>query len=193
MPPRVYLAGPDVFLPDAQARAATLKAICARHGLVAVSPLDEIAEPPEWARLAEAARLYRRNEAHMRSCAGIIANLTPFRGPSADVGTAFEVGFMRALGRPVFAWSTVAEGLATRTLMLAGAPAADEPFAAELRDPDGLLVENFGLFDNLMLDGAICASGGGLALAASAARWGDLGPFETAVRAAAACLGGRAA
>jgi nucleoside 2-deoxyribosyltransferase len=35
----------------------------------------------------------------------MIVNLTPFRGPSADVGSAYEMGFMRALGRPIFAYS----------------------------------------------------------------------------------------
>ena len=53
---RVYLAGPDVFLPDPLARAATLKAICARHGLVGISPLDALdgGDQPDWATLTEA-------------------------------------------------------------------------------------------------------------------------------------------
>ena len=41
----------------------------------------------------------------MRSCDAAVANLTPFRGVSADAGTAFEVGFMRALGRPVLGYT----------------------------------------------------------------------------------------
>ncbi len=185
MGPRVYLAGPDVFLPDAVGRAAALKRICERHGLVGISPLDALPEPAEWATLAEAARIHRRNEAHMRGCDAVIANLTPFRGPSADVGTAFEVGFMRALSRPVFAWSAVADGFAARTLALAGARRAETADC----DADGMLIENFGLFDNLMLDGAIDASGGTLVVAdLPDARWHDLGPFETCVRAAAALL-----
>jgi Nucleoside 2-deoxyribosyltransferase len=32
----------------------------------------------------------------MRGCDAMIVNLTPFRGPSADVGSAYEMGFMRA-------------------------------------------------------------------------------------------------
>src|SRR5580692_11184031 len=99
---RVYLAGPDVFLPAAGERAAALKSICARHGLHGVSPLDALAgEPADWGGLPEARRIALRNEAHMGGCAALIANLTPFRGPSADAGTVFEVGYMRALGRPV--------------------------------------------------------------------------------------------
>jgi nucleoside 2-deoxyribosyltransferase len=37
---RVYLAGPDVFMPDPAERAAAMKQVCARHGLLAISPLD---------------------------------------------------------------------------------------------------------------------------------------------------------
>ena len=45
----------------------------------------------------------------MRSCDLLIANLTPFRGVSMDSGTAFEVGFMRALGRPVLGYTTATD------------------------------------------------------------------------------------
>jgi hypothetical protein len=37
----------------------------------------------------------------MRSCDAIIVNLAPLRGPRADAGSAYEMGFMRALGRAV--------------------------------------------------------------------------------------------
>jgi hypothetical protein len=47
----------------------------------------------------------RAMERVMRTCNAMIVNLTPFRGPSADVGSAYEMGFMRALGRPIFAYS----------------------------------------------------------------------------------------
>jgi nucleoside 2-deoxyribosyltransferase len=130
---RVYLAGPDVFFADASARAARMKAECARLGLVGVFPLDPAPGPlpdaPEWQRI------FAANEAHIRSCDAMVANITPFRGPSADVGTAWEMGFMRALGRPVAAWSEDPRDYAARVA------------------PDGLLVEAFGLADNLMLQG----------------------------------------
>ena len=51
------------------------------------------------------------NEELIRSCRLLIANLTPFRGPSADVGTAYEIGFARALKLPVYAYSNVAGNL----------------------------------------------------------------------------------
>jgi nucleoside 2-deoxyribosyltransferase len=77
---RLYLAGPDVFLPDAAAVGRAKQAACARHGLAGVFPLDgerpgEAPSGPE-AGFAIAAA----NEAKMLSCDAIIANLSPFRG-----------------------------------------------------------------------------------------------------------------
>ena len=187
--PRIYLAGPDVFLPDPQARAAELKALCAAHGLTGVSPLDPVdAEPPDWAALTEAARIARRNEAHIRGCDALVANLTPFRGPSADAGTIFELGFMRALGRPVFAWTNSARNFTTRTRDFLGPQARPGP--AGWRDAENMLIEDFGLADNLMLDGAIHASGGALFAAdpPATARWTDLAAFARCLAAVAASL-----
>ena len=88
MSPRVYLAGPDVFMRDAEGRAAAKKAICAAHGLVGVSPLDvPDDEPAAWAALPQWHRIARRNEAHITAAAAVVADLTPFRSPSADAGT----------------------------------------------------------------------------------------------------------
>jgi len=186
---RVYLAGPDVFLPDPLGRADLLRAVCARHGLVGVSPLDSLpaGDPAPWASLSEARRIALRNEAHIASCGAMIANLTPFRGPSADAGTVFELGFMRALGRPVFGWSNNADRFLDRTRAFCGDSAS---LAADgtWRDSDGMVLEDFaGVADNLMIDGAILASGGALVARAvpACALWTDLGAFETCVAAAA--------
>ena len=103
---RAYLAGPEVFLADARHIGARKRAICTRHGLVGVFPADEEdvggpALPPRERGLA----ISRTMERVMWGCDAMIVNLTPFRGPSADVGSAYEMGFMRALGRPIFAYS----------------------------------------------------------------------------------------
>jgi len=187
---RVYLAGPDVFLPDPRARGAALKRICARYGLAGIFPMDALeAEPDAWADLAEPRRIALRNEAHIRGADALIANLTPFRGPSADVGTVFELGFMRALGRPVFGWSTGHADFSARTRAFLGAAAALAQDGV-WRDGEGMALESFGCLDNLMIDGAVAASGGVLEVAelASGARWTDLALFERCVRRAAALL-----
>jgi nucleoside 2-deoxyribosyltransferase len=181
-PMRIYLAGPDVFFPDPQARAADLKAVCARYGAVGVSPLDPLdAEPAEWAHQPEAHRIALRNEAHIKGCDVLIANLTPFRGASADVGTVFELGFMRALGRRVYGWSNDLRPFAERVRFIEG-------LGRDARtDMEGLVIEDFGLVDNLMIDGAISASGGSLYRADVSPEmwWRDLTAFEGCVAAAA--------
>jgi nucleoside 2-deoxyribosyltransferase len=152
--PRVYLAGPEVFLPDARAVGAEKCRLAAEAGLEGAFPLDaelrlEGMEPAEQARRISAA-----NESLMRSCDALIANLTPFRGPSADVGTAFELGFMRALGRPVSGYTNIAPDYAARAraFRARGGLALDS-------DRADFIVEDFGLAENLMLEIAIRSCG----------------------------------
>jgi nucleoside 2-deoxyribosyltransferase len=184
MPPRVYLAGPDVFFPNPELWAETKKAICDRHGLAGVSPLDVLLEEPsEWASLPFWRKIAMRNESHIQSCQGIVANLTPFRGPSADPGTVYEVGFARAMGLKIFGYATTTDLFLPRTLAALGQAAREQSDGTWL-DGDGLLVEQFGLFDNLMIEGGIEGSGGVL-ITGDAARWDDLSLFERCVQAAA--------
>src|ERR1700722_13802563 len=184
MLPRVYLAGPDVFFPQPTLWAAGKKTICDRYGLAGVSPLDDLPEEPaEWAEFPFWRRIALRNEAHISSCQGLIANLTPFRGPSADVGTVYEVGFARALGLAIFGYATTAKAFLPRTLRALGGEAKSGQDGA-LHDGAGLLVEQFGLFDNLMIEGGIIGSGGVL-ITGDSSKWDDLSLFERCVQAAA--------
>ena len=188
---RVYLAGPDVFLADAADWLARKKAVCAGFRLVGVSPLDELPDPPtEWSNMPDWRRIALRNEAHIRSCDAVVANLTPFRGPSADVGTVYEVGFARGIGLKVFGYATVTTPFLDRTLSSIGG--GRQALDGSWWDADGLLVEQLGLFDNLMIEGGITGSGGSL-IRDDQDRWHDLSVFERCVQAAAAALGGRQA
>jgi nucleoside 2-deoxyribosyltransferase len=101
MTKRIYLAGSEVFLATARDIGARKRAICERHGLVGVFPGDE-EEPcdPALSPAEQGLAISRAMERVMRRCDAMIVNLTPFRGPSADVGSAYEMGFMRALDRP---------------------------------------------------------------------------------------------
>jgi nucleoside 2-deoxyribosyltransferase len=184
---RVYLAGPDVFMPDPVAWIARKKAICAGFGLAGVSPLDDLAdEPADWAALPDWHRIALRNEAHIRGARGLIANLTPFRGPSADVGTVYEVGFARGLGLKLFGYATVATPFLDRTLTALSGSASQTGDGGWV-DGDGMLIEQFGLFDNLMIEGGISGSGGVL-IREDRDRWHDLTVFERCAQAAAAVL-----
>lgn len=149
--PRVYLAGPDVFLPDAAAAGAEKKRLCAQHGFEGVFPLD--AEIAAASPRATGLAISAANEALIVSCELVIANMTPFRGPSADAGTAYEMGFARALGKRVLAYTESDVSFAPRTrafLAERGLLAADGEHGA-----DGTSIEAFELADNLMLAGAL--------------------------------------
>ncbi|MBR0641834.1 nucleoside 2-deoxyribosyltransferase [Plastoroseomonas hellenica] len=185
---RIYLAGPEVFLADADAVAAAKKAVCAAHGLAGVFPLDPPLAP-EAASLEAHQRIYRANEAHIRGCGALIANLTPFRGPSADAGTAYELGFMRALGRPVLAYTNILSDFAGRTLAHLGPHLRRRPDGA-WEDDQGMGIEEFGLADNLMLDGGVIEAGFRVERqdVPEAQRWHDLTAFTRCVRSLAATL-----
>ena len=101
-----YLAGPDVFLPAAREHARRKVEVCARHGVVGRAPLDEDAGSLD-AVPVEATwdKIFRQNLAMMEASDVIIANLTPFRGASADAGTLVELGWFFGRGRPAFGYS----------------------------------------------------------------------------------------
>ncbi len=186
--PRAYLAGPDVFLPNPLAFAQRKKDVCERYGLEGVFPLDaELAERgvegPELGLL-----ISRANEGLIRSCQLVIAQITPFRGPSADVGTAYEMGFARALGLRVFAYSNVSENFAPRTqAFMAGCRTRAD---GQVEDEDQMQIESFDLADNLMLVGAVRDSGGHLETSSAprAERYTSLAAFERCVKAAASAF-----
>lgn len=152
--PRVYLAGPEVFLPNAREIGAAKVALCDAAGLSGVFPLDQELDVTGLAPVDQARAIALANESLMRSADALIANLTPFRGVSMDCGTAFEVGFMRALGRPVFGYTTGGEDYRGRVVRF-------RRDASGWRDGDrvGMHIEDFGLAENLMVDIALRETG----------------------------------
>jgi nucleoside 2-deoxyribosyltransferase len=188
---RIYLAGPDVFLPDPVAMAEAKKRICAAHGFVGVFPLDKDLDLSGLAPTQAGQRIYRANEDLMRGCDLIIANMTPFRGPSMDVGTAFEMGFMRALGRPVLGYSNDGRLFAERSRAFAGITRGAGGHAHGDADADGMLIEDFAMADNLMLHGSVVASGGVIDVehVDGPARFTALSAFERSVVCARELMG----
>jgi nucleoside 2-deoxyribosyltransferase len=151
---KIYLAGPDVFLPDAIEIGRRKAAICARHGVRGLYPLDNAVD----LSAADASlAIFEGNEAMMDAADAIIANLTPFRGPSADAGTVYELGYMAGRGKLCFAYSNDPAGYAER---VARSFAVTKAGGGHLIDDDGLTVEDFGLPDNLMMIHTLDLHGG---------------------------------
>ena len=178
---KIYLAGPDVFLPDAVAIGRRKAEICAAHGLTGLYPLDNAID---LSAVDASRQIFAGNEAMMDGCDAIIANLTPFRGPGADSGTVYELGFMAGRGKLCLGYCNDPGVYADRVRRFTDVASAD----GRLVDAQGLTVEDFGLVDNLMMIHALELHGCPLVAPAEAPAdvWHDLAAFETCVRMAAA-------
>ncbi len=141
---KIYLAGPDVFRPDALAYGEHLKRLCREHGLTGLYPLDT-AIAAQLSGNEAAAAIHRANIALIQEADIVMANLDRFRGHEPDSGTAFEVGYAAALGKAVWVHTREARSIVHQ---LTGTP---EDLAQHYRDEDGHTIENFGLNLNLML------------------------------------------
>jgi nucleoside 2-deoxyribosyltransferase len=155
---KVYLAGPDVFLPNAIAIGRRKKELCAQYGFEGLFPFDNEVNPNEAGERIDTL-IYRANETMIRRADLGICNLTPFRGPHADAGTVFELGLLVGLGKRVFGYTNVTDDFLDRCK--AADPAVTfDPVAKAWRDANRMTIENFGNADNLMIDNALTEHGG---------------------------------
>ena len=148
--PLVYLAGFERYDEDATEKYNEMKAICAKYGFDAVSPIDMVRNdivvdsdnPYE-----VAAQLFNRCQQHVRDCDIVLANLNDFRGyePSNDV--SFECGMGYQLGKKLFGY------MDDVTRMKERIPNYGE--AREFRDECGRNAENFDYPINLMFSGSM--------------------------------------
>jgi nucleoside 2-deoxyribosyltransferase len=149
---KIYLAGPEVFFPEPHKEGQRLKNLCAKYDFEGFFPLDDgpaIDGLQDW-EIAEA--IFDANIQKIGRCSAVIANITPFRGPGMDAGTAFEIGYAHAEGKMIVGWSSDDRDYLDRVR---------EYFDGKLnksdrwRDPQGLEIEDFGLPDNLMMTSAM--------------------------------------
>jgi nucleoside 2-deoxyribosyltransferase len=149
-----------------------MKALCEMQGLTGVAPLDnqiglETSTPgPELLR-----RIVEADIALMNEVDAAVFCLDSFRrAPEMDTGTAFEIGYMAALGKPIAGWTRdgrpyprrVADFFRdtfgqTLTETKAGAVGGTSGL---LRDPDGVLVHSEGCAQNAMVHIGIERAGG---------------------------------
>ena len=170
--PAVYLAGPMIFEPESERVFDAMKSVCARHGLAGVSPRDnqtELMGKPPGKPLAE--QIVRADIALMQRLDAGIFCLDGFRrGPEMDPGTAFEIGYMCALGKPLVGWTRDPRPYPERvaaffreTFGLAlhpSEPGHEGAPSGALRDPDGILVHSDGCLQNAMTEIGIELGGG---------------------------------
>ena len=146
----IYLAGPDVFFPNARQVLAQKVAICSTYGLLGLSPADnEVEHDDHTQNIAQS--IFSGNIALMRQADAILANVSSFRGPNMDPGTAFEIGFFKALNKPIVLYSEDTQRLTERVCVW-----DDQEYSSNdtsvFFDKNGSVIENFGLVENLMID-----------------------------------------
>ena len=180
---KIYLAGPEVFLPDSVDIGRRKADICARHGVSGLYPLDNAVD---LAAGDASLQIFKGNEAMMNASDAIIANLTPFRGPGADAGTVYELGYMAGRGKFCLGYCNDPSLYVDRVRRTGGVTSLD----GRLVDAHGLTVEDFGLNDNLMMIHALDLHGCALVTPRHrpADLWHDLTSFEACVRLAAGRL-----
>lgn len=165
----IYLAGPDVFMPNTLEIGRKKKALLESKGYKAHYPMDNQIEPFKQDS-ATAMLIAKENELLMKKSHIILLNMTPWHGPSMDVGTAFEAGFMSAKAeyQPE---NILIIGYYEKEVELNFAKRIASLYFTSIDkvrfNPDGSAVdyqgntlENFGLSENLMIEASIAKTGG---------------------------------
>jgi|GEM_PF-204717 len=186
--PTLYLAGPEVFLPNARDYAAQQRALCEHYGFRPLHPLDNGAiDGPQsvetLARLYDTVQLYRQsplpaltalpsaamrcamhiylgNIAYLRACDIVVANCNAFRGALIDDGTAYELGLANGLGKPTYGY--IDATIPAVQNVVQRYPCTLQPDGIPI-DQDGyLVIDDFGTAINLMLECGMLLGGGRL-------------------------------
>lgn len=153
---KIYLAGPDVFLPDfGKPIFDAKKALCAEFDFEGVSPMDGELDLAALSAFEQGVAIYRGNLNHMKTCDAVIANMTPFRGVSMDPGTAFEMGYMAARGKPVLGYTHDTSPFHQRSSGYYEHGRADRLEMYSV----GTSIERFDMADNLMMVSAVHEAG----------------------------------
>lgn len=180
---KIYLAGPEVFLPNAREQLDRKIALTRAAGLVPVSPGDFVV-PPQPSKREFGRAISEIDEKMMDSADAIIANLTPYHGVSADVGTCYELGYMCAQGKLAYGYTNVVADMRTRTTTHHDGDVFTDANGRLRGKRDGLAVEDVDMADNLMMQGGIERRGGRVLIhdAAPGAIYTDTTAFEACLR-----------
>lgn len=146
----LYLAGPDVFAPDALERAEVARRLCKEYGFNALIPSDHHETDPK--------RICANNFEMIQRAHIVVANLDSFRGAEPDSGTCVEAGYAIALGKKLCGYVTHLQTTVERVADMEHRRIA----GPDARDKQGWHIEDFGLPANLMLACSMPIIEGGL-------------------------------
>ncbi len=145
---KIYFAGPNVFHPHAKEMEHEIASYCESKGIIALIPGDSGIDWTNPDKRAIAQQIFAINKMHLDQCDGVIANVTPFRGACVDDGTAWEIGYAFALGKPVVSYGS---GFLTTGEIIESVAGVNTNHSVPRRDRDSFLIEEFGFQSNLMI------------------------------------------
>ncbi len=144
---KIYLAGFDVFYPDAVEVLERKKELCKKYGFIGLAPLDnkvDFTRPKAEIRKT----IYEANIALMREADILAVNLNVFRHGEPDPGTVFEIGYGTALGKEVYVYVDSKASMLEKTREHDNGCVCKE---GVWYDGKGLVIEDFEGMFNLMI------------------------------------------
>lgn len=144
---KIYLAGFDVFYPNAKAVLEQKKKLCEAYGFEGLAPLDnevDFSQSKEEIRK----RIYQANIELIKASNIIAANLNAFRHGEPDAGTVFEIGYGAALGKEVYVYVDSDRTMLEKTKEHDAECVCKE---GQWFDGKGLIIEDFEALFNLMI------------------------------------------
>ncbi|WP_258935444.1 nucleoside 2-deoxyribosyltransferase [Nesterenkonia pannonica] len=133
--------------------------VLTEHGFAPVPPPADLGPAGDLPPRAHALEISRRNEELVAAADVCLANLTPFRGASADVGTVYELGCAAGMGKHVAAYSNDPRVYRERVVEQGEGAATVRRDAGKLWDSKGVMIEDHEMSDNLMLEGGLALRG----------------------------------
>ena len=150
--PIAYLADFEMFLPTCKETVKYWKETCDRYGIIGLFPGDEEPddefkpyEPKDDSPEEKRYKIFMHDVNHMKRSDMVIAQLDDWRGSQPDSGTAFEVGYIAASGKPCYGFLRGHDSMLDRTT-------TDKKQDADgvWRDPEGYAFEDRGIgMDNI--------------------------------------------
>lgn len=158
---KIYIAGFDVFKTDAIKISNDYKSICLNNGHQGLFPFDKNVD---FSLSNDVIRdtIYKNNIEMIKDCDVVIANGNNFRGSELDSGTAFEIGYAKALNKKVIIYMDSLETYLEKFIKKNDvySEVINEKTTLTYSKEDGMMVEDFGYQLNIMFEDCVIVKGG---------------------------------
>ncbi len=144
---KIYLAGFDVFYPNAVEVLDKKKKLCEDYGFTGLAPLDNKVDFSQ-SKAKIRKDIYDANIALINEADLLCVNLNAFRHGEPDPGTVFEIGYAVGLGKEVYVYLDSDESMLEKTRTNDAQCVCKE---GVWYDGNGLMIEDFDGMFNLMI------------------------------------------